>query len=359
MSARKIFQNILFLMFIGAIPLQAQDTFFQPTTTIGGYGELHYNYAKPEGSEASKVLDFHRFIIFYSHAWSEQWSFKSEVELEHNLVGDGEGELELEQAYVDYHHSARFGFRAGVLLASSGLLNEFHEPPLFLSVERPTYNKYIIPTTWFGNGAGIYGRFAGFDYRVNIMEGLDGDAFSASTGIRGGREKGYKADAEALLYNAAVDYVGYPGLRVGVSMAMNNAVVDSVDENNAINLLEFHAKYEANNIHAVFEFGNLSYDNGPIESARGYYFDLGYNVGSFFEWQTEVIPWFRYSDYNTAAQTVMGGNSEKANHHSKWLVGLAVKPIRDVVFKVDYGEDTVELGDKSTTLFNLGAGYMF
>ncbi|MBD3226104.1 MAG: hypothetical protein GF313_15355 [Caldithrix sp.] len=339
-------------------PVWSQDEFFTPTTTIGGYGELHYNYSKMESQDSEQLLDFHRFIIYYAHAWTEKWSLKSEVELEHNLVGDGQGELELEQAYIDYHHSDAFGFRAGVLLTAAGLINEFHEPPLFLSVERPAYNKYIIPTTWFGNGAGIYGRANGFSYRLNVMEGLDGSAFSAATGIRGGREKGYKANAEALLYNAALDYRGLPGTRIGVSVTTNNAVVnDSV--NNAINLMEFHAQYEAHHIFAAVEFGNLTFDNGPVETARGFYVDLGYEIGHWFNQNTRIMPWLRYTDYNTAAVTQAGGNSQKANHHQKWLVGIAVKPIPQVVFKVDYGVDTIELNDQSTTLFNLGAGYMF
>ena len=161
-------------------PTKAQDfsdiesSFFQEASTIGGYGEMHYNQSIDSDGNSSAVLDFHRFIIFYSHAWTENWSFKSEVEIEHNYVKNGQGELELEQAFVDYHHSDSFGFQVGVLLPSVGLLNENHDPPLFFGVERPNYSKYIIPTTWFGNGAAIYGSVRGFDYRVVLMEGLDG-----------------------------------------------------------------------------------------------------------------------------------------------------------------------------------------
>ena len=80
----------------------AQDEFFQPGSSIGGYGELHWNKANdPKGNSTKNTLDFHRFIIYYGYNWTEKWSFKSEVELEHNFVADGEGELDLEQAYVN------------------------------------------------------------------------------------------------------------------------------------------------------------------------------------------------------------------------------------------------------------------
>ena len=41
----------------------AEDEFFEPTTSIGGYGELHYDMKKTDDfdNEIGK-LDFHRFI---------------------------------------------------------------------------------------------------------------------------------------------------------------------------------------------------------------------------------------------------------------------------------------------------------
>ena len=137
--------NRILLMVVLSVSY-GQDEFFQPTKSIGGYGELHYNHSAKEGSDPTKVLDFHRFIIYYAASFTEKWSFFSEVELEHNFVSDGEGELELEQAFVEYR-GEKGGLKGGVILPSVGLINEYHEPPLFLSVERPEYSKYVIPTT--------------------------------------------------------------------------------------------------------------------------------------------------------------------------------------------------------------------
>ena len=69
----------------------AQDEFFEPGYTIGGYGELDYNSSQAGDADASKTMDFHRFIIFYGYNWTDKWSFKSEVELEHNYVKGGNG----------------------------------------------------------------------------------------------------------------------------------------------------------------------------------------------------------------------------------------------------------------------------
>lgn len=357
MKLIKLVINTLILTFSLISNSFAQFDFFEPETKFGGYGEMHYNYKKAEEKDATKTLDFHRFVLFYSHAWSEKWSFQAEVELEHNFIQEGHGELELEQAHINYYHAPWFGFRAGVILNSVGMVNETHEPPTFLSVERQDYNKYIIPTTWFGNGLALFGTYKNFDYTVTVMEGLNADGISAKGGIRGARQKGFKADAENLLYNARVDYLGIQGLKVGTSFSYNDATGDSI--NNTVNLFEAHLAYTAHNLVVMAEFGNITYDTGDLESSRGYYLDLGYNVGPLLKWKTALIPFIRYSDYNTAASTKTGGDSEKQYHNTQWMIGVSIKPLPQVAFKIDYSQNTVELGDAKTDFFNIGVGYMF
>lgn len=331
--------------------------FTESKVTIGGYGEMHYNNEKLDNQDANTQLDFHRFVLFFGYNWNEKWSFKSEVELEHNLVEEGQGALELEQAYVNYHHADYLGIQAGVLLPSVGLINEYHEPPLFFGVERPEYHNRIIPTTWFGNGAAVYGNYSGLDYKFTVLEGLNSDKFNNSTGIRAGREAGFKPKANRLLYNFRLDYLNIPGLKIGSSISYNDAKGDST--NIPVTIFEFHAKYDANNLISVFEFGNISFDEGNIETARGYYFDLGYNISSLIDWTPKLIPFFRYSDTNTASEVISGGSLEEAFHLRQWMIGLSFKPIDQVVFKVDYSHRTRESDDNQTKLFNLGVGYMF
>ncbi len=71
---------------------------------IGGYGELHYNNLDGEGGATDKdEIDFHRFVLFLGHTFNERTCFFSELEVEHSNAGEGKkGEIELEQAYVEY-----------------------------------------------------------------------------------------------------------------------------------------------------------------------------------------------------------------------------------------------------------------
>jgi hypothetical protein len=346
-----------------------EDEFFKPGFTLGGYGELHWNQKFDEnGDNVKNKLDFHRFVLFYGYNWTDKWSFKSEVELEHNMVGGEEddfdetgttigyaGELELEQAYVNYH-AGNWGFQGGVILPSAGLINEYHEPPLFLSVERPTYSKYIIPTTWFSNGFAFYGKINNFNWRVALIEDLEGEGIISDGHIRGGRGKGYKTTAYDWTKNISASYTGISGLRIGGSFTMNNAPIDDDPESTlGVTMFETHAKYDANNVFAVFEFGQNSFDVSNVTgldnvedwTSSGYYLDLGYNIGGMVNCE-KLIPWFRTSRVATNTE----GDAKAITR-----LGLTWWPINNIVFKADYG--TVKEGDDTHTEFNMGVGYQF
>src|SRR5438093_13154242 len=150
--------------------------------------DFHFN--KPATADAQ--LDFHRFVLIFSHAFTPRIRFVAELELEHAVVEglEEKGELELEQAYVDFLLTRSFNVRAGMLLVPIGIINERHEPPVFNGVERPFVDTVIIPSTWFENGAGVHGEIGrGFRYRAYVMAPLNALELSADEGIRNGRQK--------------------------------------------------------------------------------------------------------------------------------------------------------------------------
>ena len=85
-------------------------------TSLGGYGELHYNGGDKE------EIDFHRFVLFLGHEFNDRIRLYSELELEHALAGDGEaGEVELEQAFIEMDLTDSHALRAGVQLIPVGI----------------------------------------------------------------------------------------------------------------------------------------------------------------------------------------------------------------------------------------------
>ena len=89
---------------------------------LGGYAEMHYN--APE--EGTTQLDFHRFVLAVSKPIGDWIYFNAEIELEHGLVKDGDGELELEQDCLDFFLGSGLSARAGVILAPVGIVNPRH-----------------------------------------------------------------------------------------------------------------------------------------------------------------------------------------------------------------------------------------
>ena len=140
-------------------------------TQIGGYGEIHYN--NKENGRTDEI-DAHRFVMYLAHDFSDRVRFFSEVELEHSLAGEGKpGEVELEQAYVEWdyadHHDARFG----LFMVPVGIINETHEPETFYGVERNSVESRIIPSTWWESGVMLGGDIApGLRYDVGVHSGL-------------------------------------------------------------------------------------------------------------------------------------------------------------------------------------------
>jgi len=207
------------------------DEFVESKTTVGGYGELHYDM------EGDGKLDFHRFIVYFKHVFNDQWSLMSEVEIEHNMVGSSEvlgykgGYVAMEQAHLNYWNGS-WGFKGGVLLIPAGITNEYHEPPTFMSVERPEYNKYIIPTTWFDNGFSFYGTRGDLNWNFTMTGDMNGDEIG--DGIRSGRMKGFGTKTTDWTKTFQMSWTGMEGLKLGGSYTMNDApvsdtVVDAVD----------------------------------------------------------------------------------------------------------------------------------
>ena len=75
------------------------------------------------------------------------------MEIEHAFLQEGEGELELEQVYLEqnlaYMGIENTFIKYGTILMPLGIINETHEPPTFYGVDRTVVEKELNANTWW------------------------------------------------------------------------------------------------------------------------------------------------------------------------------------------------------------------
>ena len=359
-------------------PLAAQtaaaDSGYPSTGPLSGYMDFHFN----KGDGEDPILDFHRFVLLLSHAFSPRLRFVGELELEHAFVEGLEqsGELELEQAYIDFLLSRRMNLRAGMLLMPVGIINERHEPPVYNGVERPFVDTVIIPSTWFDVGAGVHGEIVpGVRYRAYVVAPLNALEFSAEEGIRGGRQKGSEANVRNVAYTGRLEYLGVRGLTLGASFWTGESSFEAPRLDTTIHLGEVDARFRRDRLELRGQFAVVSIDDAArlndalgraigvvpniAEQLRGFYGEAAYRV-----WNAgaprDLVAFVRYENFDTQHRMPEGLLPLKEFDRDAWVVGVTYYPDPDIAVKADY----VRLRNQSGLIpqrhfVNLGLGWWF
>lgn len=323
--------------------------------SIGGYGEHHFNHKQ----ESNDQIDAHRFVLYLGYQFTDTVRFFSEVELEHSLAGDGKpGEVELEQAFIEWDFAKNHSVQMGQFLLPVGLLNETHEPDTFYGVERNNVEGRIIPTTWWETGVKFVGELApGLSYDAAVHSGLniDWDATDmVPDSIRSGRQKSAEAVAEDWAFTTRIKYTGVPGLEVAGTYQLQQGLSQGTEveiDGGKAELIELHAKYETGPFSLIALWAGWDIDSDAFDAAGtnrqdGYYVEAGYKV-------TEKLGLFvRQSEWDLQA----GNSADTQQKQIDW--GLNYWLVDQVVLKADYSDDRDDVGSDRDA-FNLGIGWSF
>ncbi len=355
---------------LGLSPSAASAYGVERGVSIAGYGEMLYeNFA----SDATSRLDYLRAIVYAGYRFNDRFIFNSEIEIEHGK------EIFVEFAYVDWLARDNFGVRAGMLLIPMGLINEFHEPTVFLGAERPVTERSIIPATWRENGAGVYGTAGDIlTYRAYVVNGFDGSAFSA-TGLRGGRQKGVRAKADDMAFTGRVDITPTPGVFFGGGVYIGNSgqgdiEVDGVDHGVRTRVFDLHgqAQLRGFDVRALYAQADLddtaalnralglTGSKGIAKTMRGGYIQLGYDVLSQVPAAAGVglTPYLRYEKVDTQAALAAGFTRDPSTNNTFTTFGVELKPIPNIVVKFDHMW-VDNSADSGVNQFNVNVGYTF
>ncbi|MCI0330171.1 MAG: hypothetical protein L0196_04370 [candidate division Zixibacteria bacterium] len=338
---------------------------------LHGYGELHFNHPKSGAMSqaAGDEIDIHRWVIGLAYEFSDRIRMDMELDFEHAF-----NEPEFEYGYLEFDLTPTLSARVGSVLMPVGPLNEFHEPPLFYSVERPYTEASLIPTTWQENGAGLVGRFmqGKVAFRAYATAGLDAYKFTTLDGLRKGRSKSVKSKIE--------DWAGVGRVEVSpnkyVTLATSGYVggADQSDSSLGYALVkiwegDLKFKYEGFELSGTFLRTEINgaervsaVTGDTIGSAmQGGYVEAAYRFKKLFfpeGSRADLALFARYERFNTNHEVPAGYTADKRALRRIFTTGLAFYPLSSVVLKAD-GEFWKDGTDDKVERLNLGAGFMF
>lgn len=341
---------------------------------VHGYGELHYNN-RVDANGGNSEIDLHRFVIGV-HAQLADWiHLNAEIDFEHAAQ-----ELEFEFASLDFLIDQKFNVRAGLMLMPVGFLNEFHEPNLYWSVERPEFQSKIIPTTWSGAGAGFFGTpVEGINYRVYFVNsvqsirpagfgtgagpggnGGDGGRFTGSSGIRSGRQQINELTAEDFSAVGRMELTKlFPGLQLGFSFYAGNTTHDLISEGGFILLLETDMKYRLNWFEMNASVANIDVSDAAAINAYcatqngitagtctadigdnifGWNVQAGIHVPQLLGMNTahDVVTWFMFERIRPQDSVPTGTTPTAGVNFDVYQAGVAYLPTPSVSVKLDW-----------------------
>jgi hypothetical protein len=359
---------------MGLAPSAAATYRKERGVSIAGYGQMLYENFKGanergEPSSEGSQLDFLRAILYAGYRFNDKFVFNSEIEVEHT------DEVSLEFAYVDYLANPHLTLRGGLLLMPMGLINEYHEPNVFLGNSRPETERRIIPSTWSEGGFGVLGSAGKFNYRAYVVNGLNATGFS-SDGLRAGRQGGGEAKATNLALVGRLDVAPTPGVFFGGSVFTGNSgqgqfVVDgsklgvrtTIGEVHAqaqIRGFDFRGLYARASLDDVADLNtalNLTGSDSIGKTQQGGYLQFGYNVLSQSS-EKMLTPFYRFEKLNTQHEVPVGFSADPTRHQTFHTFGFEFKPIHNIVVKTDY-QWTRNSAKTGLNQFNIGLGYAF
>ncbi len=352
--------------------------------SIGGYGEVLYqNFDDRRDDSAASgrtdEIDLVRAVLYFGYKFDDRFLFNSEIEYEHATTGSGseaKGEVSVEFAYLEFLARKEVGVRAGLLLLPVGFVNELHEPPVFLGARRPEVENRILPTTWRELGAGVFGDVGPISYRAYVVNGLDAAGFSASTPIRGGRQKGSRARAEDFGVTGRLDFTGVPGLLAGLSGYAGDSAQGRLAAGEAFNarvsIWDAHAEWRFRGVQlrGLTAFGRIG-DAAEVNGLRGAtgsasvgerfegsYLEAGFDVLSLRGGQASLVPFARYERLDTQTRVPASFARDRANDVRIWTAGANYRPIPQIVLKLDY-QDFANEARTGVDQWNVALGWLF
>ncbi len=369
------------------------------TTVVGGYGEFNANFVDNNATNHwDGTATVRRMVLFVAHNFNAQFRSYVEFEWENALAcATCAGSVDVEQAFIDWLLVGNdFALRAGLVLMPVGIVNQWHEPPLFHGVERPDVDRLIIPTTWSELGIGVFGAPMNGLLRYEAYLTTAPDPISASgafklgdTGFGSSSTAGSLSPANGGALVARLEAEPLLGLVAGASLygalaGGNIRAFDAAHNPRGLDIpvvgyvLDARLRqwgFEGRLEWADFYFPDagrlmLSYSaNGSLlfpdpavplpEHIYGGYIEGAYDVlHPLHRTRQQLLPFVRLETLDNQAKVPSGFVREASHRVNEITAGVSYRPIQQVVFKADMQVRWLGTGAQNFQL-DLGTGFMF
>ena len=348
-------------------------------TRLSSYGEIAYT--RPKNASDQAQTDVARVVLGATHRFNEKTKMVAELEVEHAVTSkDDNGEVAVEQAYVEHELQPGLQAKAGLFLMPVGFMNTSHEPTAYFGVHRNFVETAIIPTTWREAGVGLSGQLDnGLSWDAGLTTGFNLNKWDATktegreSPLASIHQEGQQAKSRDLSVHGALNYRGIPGVLVGGSVftgKLGHGTADFPGNDARLTLWEIHGRYNPGklDVSALFARGSISNtavlnqtlagQPAPVPSAfDGWYVQAAYQLWKQGDYT--VLPFLRYERFNTAKSydgLVAGFGVGPLATETVTTLGLSFKITDGVVLKADYQKFNQ---DNSRDRYNLGVGYSF
>ncbi len=311
---------------------------------LGGYMDMEF-----EWDDNGSTFDQHRFVPFITGHVSDRVTVSAEIEFEHGGNVDGDGEIKLEYAVMDFAFSEGLNFRGGVVLSPLGSFNLLHDSPLNDLTSRPVVSRQIIPSTLSESGMGLFGTMypgeeSVISYQAFLVNGFNegiitevvddsGAVIDGKLRIRGGRGSQKKDNNHD---KAIVARAGFsPVLGTNVGLSIHTGKYDDAGQHNlTIGALDAKVTFSALEILGEFSLATAGIDRvkypTAAENQSGLYAQANYHLLHDTFLNGSVVTLVARGDW-VDYDTDRDGASEDG-----LTLGVNFRPTEETVFKFDY-----------------------
>ena len=356
-----------------------------PIWQWSGYGQFDYRRydfyenAQDTTPEARGVFDLRRVVLEPVVRISPRLRFVAEIEFEHGGTGStveyepeeaGEFEIEterggeviLENAYLEFLQRPTRRWRVGEMTVPFGMVNRYHRPDQYFTIERSLAETALFPSTWHDLGFAFDAVTGDTQWSLMLVRALDSSLFTGYDFVAGGsaqRLETRRADDFGLV--VAAEHRFSPGALLGGAVYHGNSggnrARSNLQADAPLTLAELHGRWRGGPVIVrgqltwgrledaarvtqanfnTFNAGELGVSQTPVGSeARSAFVEAGVDVMRMAGRRDSLIVFARYDTYDIHAGVDAGITRNPRYDRRAVTVGLNYAPMPELLFKAE------------------------